>query len=160
MFFFFIYRTAPEWEALDKCRIPDHWKDFNVSVVCFALQVMLLANPSIEELYHKSCALAEDPQEVKDSFQHPARLIKVPHKLSFVFFVHVSWQWCHNPIPFLSTHNVEMSYLRLAVLYKASDSVIWTYCWLLFLSLCPCPSLLPPILHTHNPYCHHPPYSI
>lgn len=40
---------------------------------------MLLANPSIEELYHKSCALAEDSQEVKDSFQHPARLIKVNH---------------------------------------------------------------------------------
>lgn len=42
---------------------------------------MLLANPSLEELYHKSCALAEDTQEVKDSFQHPARLIKVhyPH---------------------------------------------------------------------------------
>lgn len=38
---------------------------------------MLLANPSIEELYHKSCALAEDSQEVRDSFQHPARLIKV-----------------------------------------------------------------------------------
>lgn len=43
----------------------------------FLFQVMLLANPSIEELYHKSCALAEDTQEVKDSFQHPARLIKV-----------------------------------------------------------------------------------
>lgn len=45
--------------------------------VLLALQVMLLANPSLEELYHKSCALAEDTQEVKDSFQHPARLIKV-----------------------------------------------------------------------------------
>lgn len=43
---------------------------------------MLLANPSIEELYHKSCALAEDSQEVKDSFQHPARLIKVRHTFS------------------------------------------------------------------------------
>lgn len=38
---------------------------------------MLLANPSLDELYHKSCALAEDPQELRDSFQHPARLIKV-----------------------------------------------------------------------------------
>lgn len=46
------------------------------------LQVMLLANPSIEELYHKSCALAEDPQEVRDSFQHPARLIKVQYSQS------------------------------------------------------------------------------
>ncbi|KAK1905985.1 Cell division cycle and apoptosis regulator protein 1 [Dissostichus eleginoides] len=42
----------------------------------YSAKVMLLANPGIEELYHKSCALAEDPQEVKDSFQHPARLIK------------------------------------------------------------------------------------
>ncbi|XP_056147667.1 cell division cycle and apoptosis regulator protein 1 isoform X2 [Lampris incognitus] len=42
----------------------------------YSAKVMLLANPSIEELYHKSCALAEDPQEVRDSFQHPARLIK------------------------------------------------------------------------------------
>lgn len=51
-----------------------------ITLICY-LKVMLLANPSIEELYHKSCALAEDSQEVKDSFQHPARLIKVPHTL-------------------------------------------------------------------------------
>lgn len=43
---------------------------------------MLLANPGIEELYHKSCALAEDSQELRDSFQHPARLIKVCRTLS------------------------------------------------------------------------------
>ncbi|XP_061600546.1 cell division cycle and apoptosis regulator protein 1 isoform X2 [Cololabis saira] len=42
----------------------------------YSAKVMLLANPGIEELYHKSCALAEDTQEVRDSFQHPARLIK------------------------------------------------------------------------------------
>uniref|UniRef100_A0A3Q2E5J6 Cell division cycle and apoptosis regulator protein 1 n=1 Tax=Cyprinodon variegatus TaxID=28743 RepID=A0A3Q2E5J6_CYPVA len=42
----------------------------------YSAKVMLLANPSLEELYHKSCALAEDPQEVRESFQHPARLIK------------------------------------------------------------------------------------
>lgn len=42
----------------------------------YSAKVMLLATPSIEELYHKSCALAEDPQEVRESFQHPARLIK------------------------------------------------------------------------------------
>ena len=45
--------------------------------MCVVLQVMLLANPGLEELYHKSCALAEDPQELRDAFQHPARLIKV-----------------------------------------------------------------------------------
>ncbi|XP_076830454.1 cell division cycle and apoptosis regulator protein 1 [Brachyhypopomus gauderio] len=42
----------------------------------YSAKVMLLANPSLEEMYHKSCALAEDPQELRDSFQHPARLIK------------------------------------------------------------------------------------
>lgn len=49
--------------------------------VCFFSQVMLLANPSLEEIYHKSCALAEDPQEVREAFQHPARLIKVCYTL-------------------------------------------------------------------------------
>ncbi|KAF5900921.1 cell division cycle and apoptosis regulator protein 1 isoform X1, partial [Clarias magur] len=42
----------------------------------YSAKVMLLANPSLDELYHKSCALADDPQELRDSFQHPARLIK------------------------------------------------------------------------------------
>ncbi|XP_067278622.1 cell division cycle and apoptosis regulator protein 1 isoform X4 [Pseudorasbora parva] len=42
----------------------------------YSAKVMLLANPSLDELYHKSCALAEDPAELRDSFQHPARLIK------------------------------------------------------------------------------------
>ncbi|XP_043912093.1 cell division cycle and apoptosis regulator protein 1 [Protopterus annectens] len=45
----------------------DHW---------YSAKVMLLASPNLEDLYHKSCALAEDSQEVKDGFQHPARLIK------------------------------------------------------------------------------------
>lgn len=36
-----------------------------------------MASPSMEDLYHKSCALAEDPQELRDGFQHPARLVKV-----------------------------------------------------------------------------------
>ena len=35
-----------------------------------------MASPSMEDLYHKSCALAEDPQELRDGFQHPARLVK------------------------------------------------------------------------------------
>lgn len=39
-----------------------------------------MASPSMEDLYHKSCALAEDSQEVRDGFQHPARLIKVKQK--------------------------------------------------------------------------------
>ncbi|TRY60789.1 hypothetical protein DNTS_032221 [Danionella cerebrum] len=42
----------------------------------YSAKVMLLANPSLDELYHKSCALAEDTAEQKEAFQHPARLIK------------------------------------------------------------------------------------
>ena len=41
----------------------------------FWLQVMLLASPPMEELYHKTCALAEDPTDVKEGHQHPTRLI-------------------------------------------------------------------------------------
>lgn len=71
------------------------------------LQVMLLANPSLEELYHKSCALAEDTQEVKDSFQHPARLIKVhdPHvsatSVRTVGVLYFSTVFYNAPLPVL-----------------------------------------------------------
>lgn len=41
-----------------------------------------MASPSMEDLYHKSCALAEDPQELRDGFQHPARLVKVKRCIS------------------------------------------------------------------------------
>lgn len=39
------------------------------------LQVMLMSCPNLEDLYHKSCALAEDPPEVQEGFVHPTRLI-------------------------------------------------------------------------------------
>uniref|UniRef100_UPI00398E5C7D cell division cycle and apoptosis regulator protein 1 n=1 Tax=Pristiophorus japonicus TaxID=55135 RepID=UPI00398E5C7D len=42
----------------------------------YSAKVMLLASPGMEELFHKSCALAEDSQEIREGFQHPARLIK------------------------------------------------------------------------------------
>ncbi|XP_069756943.1 cell division cycle and apoptosis regulator protein 1 isoform X2 [Narcine bancroftii] len=42
----------------------------------YSAKVMLLSSPGMEELFHKSCALAEDSQEVREGFQHPARLIK------------------------------------------------------------------------------------
>ena len=47
---------------------------------------MLLASMSMEELYHKSCALAEDPAELKENFQHPTRLVNflVGLKVCFV----------------------------------------------------------------------------
>ena len=54
---------------------------------------MLLACPPMEELYHKSCALAEDPAESKENFQHPTRLInflvglKVPAEFRLVHVV-------------------------------------------------------------------------
>ena len=47
----------------------------------------------MEELYHKSCALAEDAAEAKENFQHPTRLInflvglKVPAELRLVHVV-------------------------------------------------------------------------
>ena len=34
-----------------------------------------MASPTIEELYHKSCALAEDGSDQRESFQHPTRLL-------------------------------------------------------------------------------------
>ena len=30
---------------------------------------------SMEDLYKQSCSLAEDPQDIRDSFQHPTRLV-------------------------------------------------------------------------------------
>ncbi|XP_038629415.1 cell division cycle and apoptosis regulator protein 1 isoform X1 [Scyliorhinus canicula] len=42
----------------------------------YSAKVMLLASPGMDELFHKSCALAEDSQEIREGFQHPARLIK------------------------------------------------------------------------------------
>src|SRR6218665_111568 len=37
---------------------------------------MLLSCPTLDNIFHKSCALAEDPLEVRESFQHPTRLIQ------------------------------------------------------------------------------------
>ncbi|KAK3091306.1 hypothetical protein FSP39_018795 [Pinctada imbricata] len=41
----------------------------------YSAKVMLLSCPSLEDLYHKSCALAEDPSDVQEGFVHPTRLI-------------------------------------------------------------------------------------
>ncbi|ELU05545.1 hypothetical protein CAPTEDRAFT_214786 [Capitella teleta] len=41
----------------------------------FSAKVMLLSAPPSDELYHKSCALAEDPPDVQEAFQHPTRLL-------------------------------------------------------------------------------------
>uniref|UniRef100_UPI00358FABF8 cell division cycle and apoptosis regulator protein 1 isoform X2 n=1 Tax=Myxine glutinosa TaxID=7769 RepID=UPI00358FABF8 len=42
----------------------------------YSAKVMLMASPSLEEVYHRSCALAQDPEDMQESCQHPARLIK------------------------------------------------------------------------------------
>ncbi|XP_025107133.1 cell division cycle and apoptosis regulator protein 1-like isoform X3 [Pomacea canaliculata] len=42
----------------------------------FSAKVMLLACPSMEELYSKSCALAQENGEHQESFQHPTRLLQ------------------------------------------------------------------------------------
>lgn len=39
-------------------------------------QVMLLASPTEEELYKKSCCLAEDMPDCMEHFQHPTRLLQ------------------------------------------------------------------------------------
>uniref|UniRef100_T1JF56 DBC1/CARP1 catalytically inactive NUDIX hydrolase domain-containing protein n=1 Tax=Strigamia maritima TaxID=126957 RepID=T1JF56_STRMM len=41
----------------------------------FSAKVMLLAAPPLEEIYRKSCALAEDPSEIRENFVHPTRLL-------------------------------------------------------------------------------------
>ncbi|XP_056018818.1 cell division cycle and apoptosis regulator protein 1-like isoform X3 [Ostrea edulis] len=41
----------------------------------FSAKVMLLSCPSLDDLYHKSCAMAEDPPDVQEGFVHPTRLI-------------------------------------------------------------------------------------
>jgi len=43
--------------------------------ICFYFQVMLLACPELDDLYHKSCSLSEDPADIQENFVHPTRLI-------------------------------------------------------------------------------------
>ena len=38
-------------------------------------QVMLIASPSLDDLYHKSCSLSQDPENIQENFVHPTRLI-------------------------------------------------------------------------------------
>ncbi|XP_033736293.1 cell division cycle and apoptosis regulator protein 1-like isoform X2 [Pecten maximus] len=38
-------------------------------------KVMLLSCPSLDDLYHKSCALAEDSPDAQEGFVHPTRLL-------------------------------------------------------------------------------------
>ena len=40
------------------------------------LQVMLMASPTQEDLFKKSCCLAEDMPDAIDNFQHPTRLLQ------------------------------------------------------------------------------------
>ncbi|XP_050391615.1 cell division cycle and apoptosis regulator protein 1-like [Patella vulgata] len=42
----------------------------------YVAKVMLLSSASLEDLYHKSCGLAEDPPDVQEAFQHPTRLLQ------------------------------------------------------------------------------------
>ncbi|XP_059168003.1 cell division cycle and apoptosis regulator protein 1-like isoform X2 [Physella acuta] len=42
----------------------------------FSAKVMLLASPSEDELYKKSCCLAEDLPDAMENFQHPTRLLQ------------------------------------------------------------------------------------
>ena len=37
---------------------------------------MLLSSLTLDDLYHKSCALAEDTSDLREGFQHPTRLMQ------------------------------------------------------------------------------------
>lgn len=39
------------------------------------LQVMLMAVPALEDIFRRSCALSEDPSDIRECFVHPTRLI-------------------------------------------------------------------------------------
>lgn len=39
------------------------------------VQVMLISCPSLDDLYHKSCSLSQDPENIQENFVHPTRLI-------------------------------------------------------------------------------------
>ncbi|XP_052262655.1 cell division cycle and apoptosis regulator protein 1-like isoform X2 [Dreissena polymorpha] len=41
----------------------------------YSAKVMLIACPSLDELYHKSCSLSQDPESMQENFVHPTRLI-------------------------------------------------------------------------------------
>lgn len=41
----------------------------------YSAKVMLISCPTLDDLYHKSCSLAEDPENVQENFVHPTRLI-------------------------------------------------------------------------------------
>jgi len=47
-----------------------------IMMMMMMMQVMLLTTSTLDDIYHKACALAEDPDDVRDSFQHPTRLIQ------------------------------------------------------------------------------------
>ncbi|KAL5018166.1 hypothetical protein ScPMuIL_003888 [Solemya velum] len=42
----------------------------------FSAKVMLLSCLPLVDFYHKCCALAEDPEDIREGFQHPTRLIQ------------------------------------------------------------------------------------
>lgn len=41
----------------------------------YSAKVMLISCPSLDDLYHKSCSLAQDPENIQENFVHPTRLI-------------------------------------------------------------------------------------
>ncbi|GFT00938.1 cell division cycle and apoptosis regulator protein 1 [Nephila pilipes] len=41
----------------------------------YSAKVMLMSTPSLSEIFHKSCALAQDGDDAKENFVHPTRLI-------------------------------------------------------------------------------------
>jgi len=47
-----------------------------MTMILMITKVMLLSTSTLDDIYHKACALADDPDDIRDSFQHPTRLIQ------------------------------------------------------------------------------------
>ena len=50
-------------------------KTRNKACPSFTLQVMLISCPTLDDLYHRSCSLSQDPEGVREDFVHPTRLV-------------------------------------------------------------------------------------
>ena len=46
------------------------------TVLLMIMKVMLLTTSTLDDICHKACALVDDPEDVRASFQHPTRLIQ------------------------------------------------------------------------------------
>ncbi len=82
-----------------------------LTVSLCVLQVMLMASPPLQDLYHKSCGLAEDTSDQRESFQHPTRLVQFLVSLVLKQFPAFALAFCS--LPFVRRIPGELSRARL-----------------------------------------------